>query len=180
VKTLTLMILLALSSIPLFSIVQVARAEEEINVDVVAQNFFCTCGCNLILSVCETQMTCDVAKRMKQEIQGMIDRGMGEEQITEEMISIYGNSVLAKPPMQGFTLALWWYPVIGGAVGVFMIFMISKRRSGVNWRIDPDESIELDEETLMERIELEDQSRLAVARRYEDLLKKKLEESKNR
>jgi len=157
-----------------------ARAQEKLDVDTLSQDFFCTCGCNMLLSVCETQMTCDVAKRMKQEIRGMIDRGMDAEQITKEMIKTYGNTVLAKPPMQGFTLALWWYPVVGGAVGVFVIFMVSRRRSGVGWRIDPDESIELDEEALAEQIEVEGESTVAVTRRYEDLLRKKLEEGKKK
>lgn len=156
-----------------------AYAEERLDVDNMAKEFFCTCGCNMLLSVCETQMTCSVASSMKGEIQGMINQGMSKQEIIDSMIGKYGNTVLAVPPMQGFTLALWWYPVIGGILGVLVISMVARRRSNVKWRIDPDEVVVLDEEELLKKIEIDEAASAQLTDKYDDLLRKRLKEAED-
>ncbi len=169
-------ILLVLSTLPIlfgYPYFQMAHAKEDL--DQVTTDFFCTCGCNMLLSVCETQMTCDVAKDMKKQIRGMIEQGMDREGIKESMIGLYGATVLAAPPMKGFTLAMWWYPVILGGLGVLAITLISRRKSNVNWRIDPDEVIALNEEELLKQIDVQQSSEsTAVAQKYDDILRRKL------
>ena len=141
-----------------------------LNVDEVAEKLFCTCGCNMLLSVCETQMTCEVAKGMKAEIKSMIDEGLTEDEILELMKKRYGNTVLAIPPKEGFTLSLWTYPVLGIAVGLTIIYAISKRR-GAKWYVDPDEVPELSEEEIRMLEEAEEPEEVQV--KYEKLLKEK-------
>lgn len=156
-----------------------AWAQANLDVDELAADFFCSCGCNYLLSVCESQMTCDVASDMKSELRTMVNQGMSRDEIVDVMTSRYGNAILAIPPMQGFSLALWWYPVIGGILGVFIITMVSRRRSGVNWRIDPDEVVALNEDELLKQIDVsETTSESTVEKKYDDLLKKKLKAEK--
>jgi cytochrome c-type biogenesis protein CcmH len=151
---------------------------QQLNVDELAEDFFCMCGCNMLLSVCESQMTCSTAGNMKGEIRNMIGQGLSKDDIINNMINTYGNTVLAVPPMKGFSLALWWYPVIGGALGVIAITLISRRRSDVNWRLDPDDVTGLDEEELLKQIDNEPTTKVTVEKKYEDILKEKLKSKK--
>ncbi len=144
------------------------------NVDEVAEKLFCTCGCNMLLSVCETQMTCEVAKGMKAEVKSMVDEGLTEDEILELMKKRYGSTVLAVPPKEGFTLSLWTYPVIGIVAGLLIIYAISKRR-GAKWYVDPDEVPELTEEEIRMLEEgLEGSEEVQI--KYEKLLKEKYKE----
>jgi cytochrome c-type biogenesis protein CcmH len=150
--------------------------EATIDVDMMAEKFFCTCGCNMLLSVCETQMTCEVAKSMKKEIEVMIDKGLTEEEIVESMKKRYGDQILAIPPKEGFTLSLWVYPVLGVIAGSFIIYMVSRRRKGAKWYLDPDEVPELDEEEISVLEEAGVSEEEVVSSKYEKLLKEKYKE----
>ncbi|NIN51959.1 MAG: hypothetical protein GTN80_06545 [Nitrososphaeria archaeon] len=124
----------------------VTPAAAALTVEEVARELYCTCGCNMILAECEETMICEVAKNMKGQIQTMIDEGKNKEQILEAMQRMYGAVVLATPPKEGFTLTLWIYPVTGLVIGGAVIYLISKRRTDVEWFHDPDEVLEISEE----------------------------------
>lgn len=171
---------LIVATVPLligFTSIQTVFAQSNLDVDKLAEDFYCTCGCNMLLSVCETQMSCDVAGDMKEQLRTMISQGMTRDEIVDEMTSIYGNTVLSIPPVQGFNLALWYYPVIGGILGIFVITIVSRRRSNVDWRIDPEEVISLDEEELIKQLDMGETktgSSISTEKKYDDLLKKKM------
>jgi cytochrome c-type biogenesis protein CcmH/NrfF len=155
----------------------VANAQGQLNVDTLSRDFFCTCGCNYVLGVCETQMTCDVAANMKAELGNMINQGMTQEEIVNAMSNRYGETVLAIPRMEGFNLALWWYPVIGGAVGLAVITVVSRRRNNVKWRIDPDQVVALNEEDLLKQIDIDESAaEPSPTKKYDDILKAKLQQ----
>lgn len=156
-----------------------AFAQENLEVDHQAANFICTCGCGMLLSVCETQMTCDVAGNMKDQIRSMIIQGNTEDEIKDNLVAIYGNSVLSVPPVEGFALTLWYYPIIGGIVGVTIIALVSRKKSNINWRIDPDEVLALNEEELLKQIDMNNIQTETSSNKYDDMLKKKLKNSKN-
>jgi cytochrome c-type biogenesis protein CcmH len=157
------------------SSIQIVFAQGYLNVDKLAEDFYCTCGCNMLLSVCETQMSCEVAGDMKEQLRTMITQGMDRDEIVDEMTSMYGNTVLSIPPVQGFTLALWYYPVIGGILGIFVITIVSRRRSNVSWRIDPEEVLSLNEEELIKQLDInETETVSSTEQKYDDLLKKKM------
>lgn len=162
-------------------IIPASVAQEALDVDKLAEEFICMCGCNLLLSVCETQMSCEVAKEMKQKLSEMISQGMSKEEIMDEMVVLYGSRVLAVPPKSGFTLALWVYPVIAVAIGGAVIYALSKRRRSVKWYIDPDEVVELDEEAFakLEEEEFRRWSEKNIAgRKYEQLFRERMEQIK--
>ncbi|MCL4435880.1 MAG: cytochrome c-type biogenesis protein CcmH [Thaumarchaeota archaeon] len=173
-----IVIILALPLISLFSmslVMPMAQAQGKPNLDSMAKDFYCTCGCNYILGTCESQMTCDVAKSLKAEISSYIQKGMSRDDIINAMTSKYGNTVLATPKAEGFNLALWWYPAAGGIVGIIAIAFLARRRSSGNWRIDPDEVPALNEEELLRQIDIDkSNAETPVTKKYEDILKEKL------
>ncbi|MFC1754780.1 cytochrome c-type biogenesis protein CcmH [Thermoproteota archaeon] len=155
-------------------------AQENLEVDRQAESFFCTCGCGILLSVCETQMICDVAGNMKDQIRYMIIQDNTEDEIKDNLVAIYGNSVFSIPPVEGFALTLWYYPIVGVIVGVVIIVLISRKRSNnINWRIDPDDVLVLNEEELLKQIDIDNAQTETSSNKYEDMLKKKLKNSKN-
>ena len=152
-----------------------AHAQGTPVLDTMAKDFFCTCGCNYVLATCESQMTCDVAKSLKVELAGYISKGMSRDEIIDTMTGKYGNTMLATPRAEGFTLALWWYPAAGGIVGIIVIALVARRRSNVNWRIDPDEVLALNEEELLQQINIDKSSaETPVTKKYDDILKERL------
>ena len=174
-----LLITLAFPLVPAL-ILPLAHAQGAVDIDSLTKDFYCTCGCNYVLSICETQMSCDIATSLKSELRGYISKGMGREQIVDTMTSKYGNTVLATPRTSGFNMALWWYPVVGGAIGILVITLVVRRRSNVDWRIDPDEVVLLNEEDLMHQIEIDEAaSESSVEKKYENILKESISGKKS-
>jgi cytochrome c-type biogenesis protein CcmH len=76
--------------------------------------------------VCQNQNLADsdapLAQDLRKEIYDMMQAGQTDDQIKTFMVDRYGDFVLYRPPMQGNTLALWFFPGVllaGGAVTVF-------------------------------------------------------------
>lgn len=135
------------------------------------------------MATCEETMRCDVAGQVKAEIQALIDRGMSKEQILDVMQERYGTTILANPPKEGFGLTLWTYPLIGLAVGITIIYAVSRRRRDVKWYFDPDEVLELSEEEFAETVGLEPREtseRRVVSERYERLFEEEYRRFKAR
>jgi cytochrome c-type biogenesis protein CcmH/NrfF len=168
-----LFILLLSFSLLLLPVFPRALASDSNNIDNLTPKFWCVCGCSMLLSVCESQMECDTAGSMKQTILGLADEGYSESQIVDTMKSYYGESVLAEPSMSGFGITLWIYPVLAGIIGLSAVIVIgTKKKDNVEWRVDPDESLDFQEEDLDDRIEKDDASQTD----YDQLLQEKLEE----
>lgn len=151
---------------------------EEMIVDELAKEFFCACGCGILLSECESNMRCETAKEMKARLQRYIDRGLTKEEIIEKMKMVYGSGILATPPKNPFTLlSLWLYPAFGLGLGGIVIYLIARRR-GAKWYVTPDETPELSEEEIAEMWGEEERESAEVTEtimRYEDLLKEEYE-----
>jgi cytochrome c-type biogenesis protein CcmH/NrfF len=180
-KTKAASIILVIMALPFLSLytmslaMPTAHAQAKPDLDTLAKEFYCTCGCNYLLETCETQMTCDVAKSMKAEIASMIQSGMNSNDIINAMTSKYGNTVLATPKAEGFNLALWWYPAAGGLVGIIVIAFLARKRSNGNWRIDPDEVLALDEDELLRQIDIDKSSaESSTGNKYDNMLRAKI------
>ncbi len=96
----------------------------------------CTCGCGKVLENCD----CGTAERMREEIRGMIARGMTKKEIITELQDTYGKEVLVNPPKEGVFLGLWYYPAIAVGVGIAAIYVLLRKRNA-KWYADPDEII---------------------------------------
>jgi len=122
--------------ISIFLILLLAGNVSALTVDDIQSDVTCTCGCGMILEVCN----CGTADRMRSEIQNMISQGMSKEEIIKELQAMYGKEVLANPPKEGVFTGLWYYPAVVVGVGIAVIYALFKRRNA-KWYADPDEVI---------------------------------------
>jgi cytochrome c-type biogenesis protein CcmH len=96
--------------------------------DSIASEFTCQCGCNLILTGCDT-MVCSVKDSLKATITGMIKQGMTKEQIIKTMRTNYKDKILSAPPKEGFNLTGWVTPfLVVGIAAIGLVFAL------VGWR----------------------------------------------
>lgn len=64
--------------------------------------------CNVPLNIAES----DRATQERVAIRRLIARGLTKQQILAELERTYGPGILAKPQDSGFSLAVWWVPVV--------------------------------------------------------------------
>jgi cytochrome c-type biogenesis protein CcmH/NrfF len=64
--------------------------------------------CNVPLNIAES----DRADQERTAIRRLIARGLTKQQILAELKRTYGPAILAKPQDSGFSLAVWWVPVV--------------------------------------------------------------------
>jgi cytochrome c-type biogenesis protein CcmH len=101
-RLLTLLALLALVAAPATAMAAQPRAsfndlEDEVMCDV----------CGVPLNIAESPR----AEQQRQEIKGMIARGLTKKQIKAELVARYGPSILATPEDHGFALAAYLVPI---------------------------------------------------------------------
>lgn len=99
--------------------------------------------------VCEGQSVADsnsgLAADMRSVIRARVEAGASDQQILNEFVASYGDSILADPPKRGISLGVWVGPVLGLIVGAALVFGLlrawSRRRANVQpalLAVDPD------------------------------------------
>jgi cytochrome c-type biogenesis protein CcmH len=82
--------------------------------------------------VCQNQAisdsNADLAKDLRDEIYGMLQQGMSEEEIVEFMVARYGDFVLYNPPLKPMTWLLWFGPAFALLAGFFFVVRIINRQ----------------------------------------------------
>jgi len=82
--------------------------------------------------VCQNQAISDsnaeLARDLRDEIYGMLQKGMSEEEIVEFMVVRYGDFVLYNPPMKPMTWLLWFGPAFALIAGFYFVIRIVKRQ----------------------------------------------------
>lgn len=92
-------------------------------------------GERLACPVCQGESVADspstLAQQMRAVIQDQIAAGETDDQIQQYFVERYGPSILLVPPAHGFTLLVWWVPVIlalaGAAVAGAAAFRLARR-----------------------------------------------------
>ena len=83
--------------------------------------------------VCQNQSLADsdadLAKDLRTEIHGMIQKGQGEAEIVQFLTDRYGDFVLYDPPLKPLTLLLWAGPLLMLIVGGFWLRTEMRRHS---------------------------------------------------
>ncbi|MCF7804807.1 MAG: cytochrome c-type biogenesis protein CcmH [Candidatus Marinimicrobia bacterium] len=97
----------------------------------------CQCGCGLLVSVC-TMDGC-MCEGVRKQVGNMLDQGRSEQEITQTMISIYGEQILAAPPKSGFNLSAYILPFVFLVLGGGIVYSIASK-----WMSGDDESRETD------------------------------------
>ncbi|MFL0809293.1 MAG: cytochrome c-type biogenesis protein CcmH [Agarilytica sp.] len=84
---------------------------------------------------CQNQNLIDsdspISQDLRREIARLILEGKSDEQIKREMVALYGDFILYKPPVQANTLVLWAGPVVMVLIGlsIFAVILINRSRA---------------------------------------------------
>ena len=68
---------------------------------------------------------------LRDEIKGWVAAGWTEGQITDELVSRYGESILSAPRFKGFNVLVWVFPIIAVVVGLGMILYFLQRQQSM-------------------------------------------------
>jgi cytochrome c-type biogenesis protein CcmH len=102
--------------------------------------------------VCQNETLADsraeLANDLRREIRGMMKGGKSDREITEFLVSRYGDFVLYRPPVKATTLPLWIGPFVFLVAGVAIWFVLLKRRQ----RRAVDAPLSADEQRLAESL----------------------------
>jgi cytochrome c-type biogenesis protein CcmH len=83
--------------------------------------------------VCQNQTIADssapLADDLRRQVREMIGRGDSDTQIIDFMTQRYGDFVLYRPPLKGITAALWFGPLALLVGGLWIFFIVLRRRS---------------------------------------------------
>ncbi len=91
-------------------------------------------GLQLQCPVCEGQNVADsnsgLAKDMRTLIRARLAAGVPDQQILDEFVASYGDSILTEPPKRGISLGVWIGPAVGLTIGVLIVavLLLSWRR----------------------------------------------------
>jgi cytochrome c-type biogenesis protein CcmH len=86
--------------------------------------------------VCEGETAADspsgLAADMRAVIRTRLAAGVGDQQILDEFVASYGDSILTEPPKRGISLGVWLGPTIGVMLGAVVLGMLLR-----SWRRSP-------------------------------------------
>ena len=86
--------------------------------------------------VCEGQNAADSPSGLATDIRGVIRTklaaGESDQQILDEFVASYGDSILTEPPKRGISLGVWLGPVLGVAFGALVLGVVLR-----SWRRSP-------------------------------------------
>jgi len=89
---------------------------------------------NLRCLVCQNESLAssraDLAKDLRQEVREKMKQGMSDKEITDFLVSKYGDFVLFDPPMKSYTILLWYGPFALLLVGLAgLVYQLRKRKN---------------------------------------------------
>lgn len=73
-----------------------------------------------------------IASDLRREIYRMVEEGKQDDEITDFMVSRYGEFVLYRPRMTESTWVLWYGPFVLVAVGFAVVLLITRKRKRGN------------------------------------------------
>ena len=106
----------ALGILAVFPGIAAAQGEESLEERALALDKQLICPVCPGESIYESRAT--LAKQMRAVVRDRLGAGESEKEILDYFVSVYGNSVLAEPPKEGFTLAIWLVPPLALVLGV--------------------------------------------------------------
>ena len=119
----------ALSAVPLL----MAQAPYSARAKEVGMHLKCMCkGCDMTAGGCAHpggafSGPCDTAKTELQEVDGMLAKGMSEQQIIDAFVAQYGTVIYVEPPKHGFGLVAWLMPIVYAVVGLALVIFIVRK-----------------------------------------------------
>ena len=97
--------------------------------------------------VCQNQniaeSNAELAKDMRRKTHEMVIQGKTEKEISEFMVTRYGDFVLYRPPFEPMTWLLWFGPLIIFLIGlIFVVRFMKSQNAGVQTESLSEEDIE--------------------------------------
>lgn len=81
--------------------------------------------------VCASQSVADSPSQLAQEMRGYIERrleaGESRDAIVQDLMDRYGEGILLEPPRRGFTLIVWWLPILSLGLGAAVVALTLRR-----------------------------------------------------
>src|SRR5882672_977345 len=65
-----------------------------------------------------------LATDMRSVIRTKLSAGESDQQILDEFVASYGDSILTEPPKRGISLGVWAGPIVGIALGVILVSVL--------------------------------------------------------
>ena len=88
----------------------------------------------LACPVCSGESVADSNSQLAYEMRAIIEQqvqaGRSDDEIIQFFVDRYGPSIVLEPPKSGFTLALWWLPVLVVLVGALVVALYLRERTG--------------------------------------------------
>ena len=98
--------------------------------------------------VCQNQNLADshadLAQDLRTEIYNMIEAGQSNEEIIEFLVARYGEFVLYRPPLAGYTALLWFGPFLLLIVALVIVYRQARSKRPVDISISETQQAELD------------------------------------
>ncbi len=100
---------------------------------------------------CQNQNLIDsdsqISQDLRREVARLIRDGKSDQEIKRHMVSMYGDFILYRPPVQTNTIVLWLGPIVMAGVGLLVFAVILVKRMRADMGEDSDEGGELDIDT---------------------------------
>ena len=77
-----------------------------------------------------------IASDLRREIHRMVEEGQQDDEITDYMVTRYGEFVLYRPRMTESTWVLWYGPFALVVIGFAVVLLITRKRKRVNGKQD--------------------------------------------
>ncbi|MBI2916970.1 MAG: cytochrome c-type biogenesis protein CcmH [Chloroflexi bacterium] len=100
----------------------VALAASPDQVNEIASQLVCQCGCGLVLNNCNHEH-CEPRDSMLAYIGQALDQGKTRDAIIASLVESYGEVVLAAPTKRGFNLVGWITPFAAIAAGGGIVYL---------------------------------------------------------
>lgn len=92
--------------------------------------------------VCQNQTLSDsnapLAEDLRREIRSQMREGKTDQQVIDYLVARYGDFVRYRPPVNSYTLLLWFGPFFLLLIGGFMLYRMLKKQVG-NSDIQPED-----------------------------------------
>lgn len=92
----------------------------------------CPICTDLPLNVCTNQ----ICEQMKGVIHQKLSEGQTPDQVVQYFVARYGDGILLTPPQQGFTLAVWYLPILALLFGGFVVWAFVRQSVHRQGQID--------------------------------------------
>ncbi len=112
-----------------FALPIVVAAAPTVSRQEVSEGLTCQCGCGLTVANCN-HPNCEFSVPVRDQIDGMLGRGMSGPQVIAYFRGKYGEKILSAPTTQGFNLLAWIMPFAAiAAGGALVAFTVGRWRS---------------------------------------------------